>query len=107
MKKARPRPVQLIEMEIRDLEAQIRKLKGEKTEALRAQRRSIIDADMMNLLMIIVSNHGISAAEIHKEMTVTEWDYPNKMTALVRRGLIINHGTRRNPAWYPTFGPTK
>lgn len=107
MTTTRPRPVHLIEMEIEELEAQIRQLKEEKTLALKAQRRSIIDADMMNLLMIIISNPGISTAEIQKEMTVTEWDYSNKMTALRRRDLIVNHGTRRSPEWYPTFGPNK
>jgi predicted HTH transcriptional regulator len=91
------RTVESITLEIETLESMLKRLRAERRKVV----RNMPDALMMVLLSVIGSGDGMTRKEIKaKTKTIKGKTYTNKMTALVRRGLIVNKGTRRNPVWY-------
>jgi transcription initiation factor IIE alpha subunit len=99
-----PRTLTVIDHEIEDLEDQIRKLKEERLQRIKEDRRWEFTDEMIDLIIIIMKNPGINKEGIHERMTIPKEDYNNTMTTLRRRNCIVNEGSRREPLWYMAVG---
>lgn len=86
---------------IESIDRQIHALKERRKALVKIQQREkrlALNSQMIELLSIIENNPGIASPA--SETDISAKDYNNVMTALRRRNLIINKGTRHSPSWY-------
>jgi hypothetical protein len=89
------------ELELELIEMKIKKLKQQRNKILKMQRKMQLDEGMVELYEIVKHYPGACRAEIEAKMEVNSpKDYNNKMTALRRKGMLVNRGTRSHPEWY-------